>query len=140
MKLDPELLPALTPALKKAGLTQSQLQTVAESFLEFQTNIPQRMLDRDAAQLAKDPELGGLNYARTISQVEVALNAFGDPAFKQFVKAAGIGNRLEFVRVFQRIGQAMEGVRDGVNTNQPNGAPETTRAQRMYGGTSKTNT
>lgn len=132
-QLDPALIPALTPALKQAGLTQAQLQTVAQSFLEFQAGLPARMLERDMAIVAKDPEIGGMKYGQTVKDVGLALDAFADPEFKSFVAQAGIGNRLEFVRVFQRIGQAMRLSGDTPSRGQPDSAPTLTRAERMYG-------
>ena len=137
MTLDPELIPALTPALKAAGLTTGQLQTVAEAFLKFQGDTPTRMAARDLEVTAKDPVLGGMNYAQTQKHVNLALDAFADPQFKQFVSKSGIGNRLEFVRVFQRIGEAMARAGDSPNRSQPDAAPETTRAQRLYGRTAQ---
>jgi hypothetical protein len=135
--IDPELIPALAPALKKAGLTNEQLQTVAESFIEFQKGIAPRMLAKDLEVTAKDKEIGGARYAQTLKEVNVALEAFGDPEFKKFVKAAGIANRLEFVRFVQRIGEAMFKAGDLPVRGEPDAAPETTRAQRMYGGSKK---
>lgn len=137
MQIDPELIPALAPALKKAGLTNEQLQTVADSFLEFQKGLPQRMLAKDLEVTAKDAALGGMRYGQTLKEVNIALDAFGDPEFKKFVQTAGIANRLEFVRVFQRIGEAMAKAGDTPARGEPDGAPELTRAQRMYGGKSK---
>lgn len=138
LKLDPELIPALTPALKSAGLTNAQLNTVAASFLEFQQKLPERMMARDLEVTSKDPALGGMRYGQTLKEVNLALDAFGDPDFKKFVAKAGIANRLEFVRVFQRIGEAMARAGDTPNSSQPEAAPAETRAQRMYG--RKTNT
>jgi hypothetical protein len=80
-----------------------------------------------------DPTIGGLNYARSMEEVTVALDAFADPDFKRFVVNAGIANKLEFVRVFQRIGAAMRKAGDSPVRSQPDAAPEETRAQRMYG-------
>lgn len=138
MQIDPELVPALTPALKAAGLTNAQLQTVAVSFLEFQKGIAPRMLARDLEITSKDKELGGARLGQTQKEVALAIQAFGDPEFRKFVDQAGIGNRLEFVRFAQRIGEAMAKAGDIPFRGEPDAAPETTRAQRMYGGSKKT--
>jgi hypothetical protein len=136
-QIDPELVPALAPALKKAGLTNEQLQIVADGFMEFQKGVAPRMLARDLELTAKDKEIGGLRYAQTLKEVNIALEAFGDPEFKKFVQTAGIANRLEFVRFVQRIGEAMFKAGDTPVRGEPDAAPATTRAQRLYGGSSK---
>lgn len=133
LKINPDLLPALTPALKKAGLTQMQLQTVAESFLDFQGKLPARMLERDLEVTMKDPDVGGLNYGRTQGHVNAALTAFTTPEFRSLLNQTGLANNLEFVRVFERIGKAMAG--DSAARGSPDGAPEMSRAERMYGKT-----
>jgi hypothetical protein len=133
LKVNPDLLPALTPALKKAGLTQTQLQTVAESFLDFQGKLPARMLERDLAVTMKDPDIGGMNYGRTQGHVNAALTAFTTPEFRSLLNQTGLANNLEFVRVFERIGKAMSG--DSAARGSPDGAPEMSRAERMYGKT-----
>jgi len=131
--LNPELLPALTPALKEAKLTQKQFAAVANAFLGFQEKLPQMMLAKDAAAVKADPVLGGLNFARSMEEVSVALDAFADPDFKKWTVQAGIANKPEFVRVFQRIGRAMRAASDSPVTSSPDAAPAETRAQRMYG-------
>jgi hypothetical protein len=131
--LDPALLPALQPALKKAGVTNAQFNEIAAAFLEYQQGTPTRLLARDLETTAKDPVLGGMRYGQTLAEVNVALNAFADPDFQKFVASAGIANRLEFVRVFQRIGAAMMKAGDTPSRGSPDAAPPETMAQRMYG-------
>jgi hypothetical protein len=131
--LNPDLLPALTPALKEAKLTQKQFAVVANAFLGFQQQLPQMMLNRDAAAVKADPSIGGLNYARSMEEVSVALDAFADPDFKKWTVQAGIANKPEFVRVFQRIGRAMRAASDSPISSSPDAAAPETMAQRMYG-------
>jgi hypothetical protein len=131
--LNPDLLPALTPAFKEAGLTQKQFATITSAFLGFQRTLPQLMLDRDMAAVKADPAIGGLNYARSMEEVSVALDAFADPDFKKWTVKAGIANKPEFVRVFQRIGRAMRMAGDTPSSGSPDAAPAETMAQRMYG-------
>jgi hypothetical protein len=131
--LNPELLPALTPALKEAKLTQKQFAVVANAFLGFQQQLPQMMLARDMAAVKADPSIGGLNYARSMEEVSVALDAFADPDFKKWAVQAGIANKPEFVRVFQRIGRAMRAASDSPSSSSPDAAPVETTAQKLYG-------
>jgi len=131
--LNPELLPALTPALKEAKLTQKQFAGIVNAFLGFQQNLPAMMLNRDMAAVKADPSIGGLNYSRSMEEVSVALDAFADPDFKKWTVQAGIANKPEFVRVFQRIGRAMRAASDSPSTSSPDAAAPETMAQRMYG-------
>lgn len=137
LQVDPDFLPSISPALKKHGISNEALQDVMNVVLEAQKGLPQRMLARDLEVTSKDKDLGGLRYGQTLKEVNIALDAFGDPEFKKFVQTAGIANRLEFVRVFQRIGEAMAKAGDSPSRGEPDGAPELTRAQRMYGGGKK---
>jgi hypothetical protein len=131
--LNPDLLPALSPAFKTANLTQKQFATITSAFLDFQSKMPQMMLDRDMAAVKADPNIGGLNYSRSMEEVSVALDAFADPDFKKWTVQAGIANKPEFVRVFQRIGRAMRAASDSPSSSSPDAAPAETMAQRMYG-------
>jgi hypothetical protein len=135
VSVDPAFITALTPSLKKAGISNEQLQTIAEGYLQFQQGLPAAILERDLAITAKDPAIGGMRYGQTLKEVNLAIEAFGDPDFKKFVAQAGIGNRLEFVRVFQRIGEAMARAGDTPARGQPDAGAETTIAQRLYGRT-----
>jgi hypothetical protein len=135
VQIDPALLPALLPALKAQKLTADQLQGVAEAFIGFQKDAPQRMLAADLAVTMKDPELGGMNYARTQGFVNTALNAFTDPQFRKELQSMGIANRLSLVRVFERIGRAMSA--DTPVRSQPDAARSESRAERMYGRSTK---
>lgn len=130
--LNPDLLPALTPALKEAGLTQKQFSGITSAFLAFQEKLPQMMLARDMAAVKADPAIGGLNYSRSMEEVSVALDAFADPDFKKWAVQAGVANKLEFVRVFQRIGRAMRAASDSPSIGSPDAAPAETMAQRLY--------
>jgi hypothetical protein len=136
LSLNPDVIPALAPALKKAGLTQTQLQTVAEAFIDFQAKVPARMLERDLEVTMKDPDVGGLNYGRTQGHVNAALSAFTHPEFRSLLNKTGLANNLEFVRVFERIGKAMSG--DAPARGTPDGAPQLSRAERLYGKTTPT--
>jgi hypothetical protein len=131
MTVDPQVVTSMSPAFKEAKLTQDQVNTVAAAFMQFQKGMPERLLARDLEVTMKDPEIGGLNWGRTQGFVNQALGAFTDVGFRKFLQQAGIANRLEFVRVFERIGRAMSG--DVPARGAPDAVGETTRAQRIYG-------
>lgn len=134
-QLDPTVVSTLTPAFKKAGLTQDQVNTIASTFFEIQTKAPERALAKDLEVTMKDPELGQMNWGKTQGLVNEALAAFTTPEFRAQLQRWGIANNVEFVRVFASVGKAMRG--DSAVRGQPATAPEESRADRIYGRTTK---
>lgn len=133
MQVDPEFIPLVSPILKKHNVSNEVFQDVMGVVLKNQQDLPKRMLERDLAVTMKDPDIGGMNYGRTQGHVTAALNAFTHPEFRTLLARAGLANNLEFVRVFERIGKAMQG--DTPARGSPDGAPQLSRAERMYGKT-----
>ena len=131
LELDSGLVTALTPALKGLKLTQDQFQSLTDAFVTYQKGGPQRMLAADLARTQADPELGGANYARTVSYVNEALRTT-TLAERQWMERAGIGNRLEFVAMFARFGRMM--MPDGVSRGAPTSAESVSTASKLYGG------
>lgn len=135
--LDSALVAQLSPVFKELGLTQDSAQKLANAAIAYQQGLPKAMLARDLESTLKDPEVGGLNWARTQGNIKLALGAFTTAQERQWLERAGIGNRLEFVRVFDRIGKAMAAAGDVAERGTPDGSPETSVADRMYGKTNK---
>lgn len=136
MQIDPEFLPSITPVLKKHNVSNEVLQDVMTAVLESQKELPKRTLARDLEVTMKDPDVGGMNYGRTQAHVSAALAAFTHPEFRSLLGKTGMANNLEFVRVFERIGKAMQG--DTPASGRPDGAPQLSRAEKMYGKTTPT--
>ena len=137
VQLDKNLIESMTPVFKDLGLTAEAAQKLATAAIAYQQGLPKAMLARDLEVTLKDPEIGGLNWARTQANVKLALGAFTTVQERAWLERAGIGNRLEFVRVFDRIGKAMAAAGDVAERGGPDGAPELSRADRMYGGANK---
>lgn len=131
MTADPAIAAALSPAFKAAGLTQDKVDGIVSTFLEFQAGLPARMLAHDLEVTMKDPEIGGLNWGKTQGMINEALAAFTTPEFRSKLERWGIGNDLEFVRVFASIGKAMRG--DSPTRGHPSTIEPESRADRMYG-------
>lgn len=125
------------PAFKDAKLTQSQVDGIAKSFIEFQKAAAPRMMAADLEVTMKDPAIGGLKWGQTQAHVNDALAAFTTPEFRKQLEGWGIANNLEFVRVFERIGKAMRG--DTPNKGRPTSAGEESTADRIYGKAKKVN-
>jgi hypothetical protein len=131
VEYNPQVLTVMTPAFKDAKLTQSQVDTVVKTFMEYQQGLPKALMAADLEVTMKDKELGGMNWGRTQGYISDALGAFTTPAFRSQLDKWGIANNPEFVRTFARIGRAMRG--DDIPGSQPTSAPEESRADRMYG-------
>lgn len=134
---DPAIAAALTPAFKAAGLTQEKADGIVSAFLESQAKLPERLLARDLEVTMKDPELGQLNWGKTQGMVNQALAAFTTPQFRQQLEQWGIGNNVEFVRVFAAIGKAMRG--DTPERGSPSSVSDESMADRMYRRAAKPN-
>lgn len=128
--LNPEMLPVMGPAFKAAGLTQDAVNGLVKTFVDFQAQMPTKMLARDLEATMKDPNLGGMNWGKTQGMVNEALGAFTTPEFRQKLERWGIANDLEFVRVFASIGKAMRG--DTPTSGSPSTVSDESVADRMY--------
>lgn len=137
MKLDEHLIAGMTPVFKELKLTNEAAQQLADAVMRIQADLPKRMLARDLEVTMKDKELGGLNYGRTVGFVNAALTAFTDAPFRQFLEKSGIANRLEFVRVFERIGRAVSS--DAPSAGTPRSASSESVADRIYSRTQRVN-
>lgn len=133
--LNPELLPVMGPAFKAANLSQDAVNGLVKTFIDYQQQLPAKMLARDLEVTMKDPALGQMNWGKTQGQVNEALAAFTTPEFRSKLERWGIANDLEFVRVFASIGRAMRG--DVATRGSPTSASEESVADRMYGRATK---
>lgn len=133
--LTPEMLPAMAPAFKAAGLTQEAVNGLVKNFVDYQAQMPTKMLARDLEVTMKDPDLGQMNWGKTQGMVNEALGAFTTPEFRSKLERWGIANDLEFVRVFASIGRAMRG--DSPSRGSPSTASEESTADRIYGRATK---
>lgn len=131
VELRSEALTAMTPAFKEAGLTQTQVDTLAKTFVTYQQSLAPAMLAADLEVTMKDPAIGGMNWGRTQGYVNDALAGFTTPEFRKQLEKWGVANNLEFVRVFERIGKAMRG--DTPARGQPSTAVGESTADRIYG-------
>lgn len=56
----------------------------------------------------KDPEIGGVNFKANVGVANSALKQFATPEFTALLRGSGLGAHPEVVRVFYRIGKAMQ--------------------------------
>jgi hypothetical protein len=106
--VDPTLVEAVAPILKDAKVTSAQAQKLVDAFQAHQKAAMTLRMQADLDALRADPELGKLNFARTQQRVNDALAAFTLPAERAALDAMGIANNPTLVRMFHRIGAAMQ--------------------------------
>lgn len=106
--IDPGLVAALTPFFKEAGVTAKQAQGMASAFEAHRVAMLPQIMARDLDALRADPELGKLNFGRTQTRVNDALAAFTTPQERAALTSMGIANNPNLVRMFHRIGTAMQ--------------------------------
>jgi hypothetical protein len=122
---DPASITAMTPVFKELGLPQEKAQKLVDAFAAYEKGLPAAMLARDLEVTMKDPDIGGLNYGRTQGYVNQAITAFTYPEERESLEKAGIANRLDLVRIFERVGRAMS------NDTAAHGSP-TTATQESF--------
>jgi hypothetical protein len=130
--IDQSLVEAISPVLKDAKVTTKAAQTLVNNFVNWQDAARKAQSDRDLETLKKDPALGLLNFGRTQARVNDALAAFSTPDDRATLTKLGISNHPTLVRLFHRIGAAMQEPPQSEATN-PARAPKTT-ASKLYGG------
>lgn len=106
--VNPQLLQALTPLFKEAGVTTKQAQGLADAFEAHRKAMIPQIMARDLDTLRADPELGKLNFGRTQARVNDALAAFTTPQERTVLEGMGLANNLTLVRMFHRIGASMQ--------------------------------
>ena len=115
----PEAVQLVSGKFKELGLTQEQAQKVVDLYAsELLPMLSQQQADMSAEarqaqsqawveQVAKDKEIGGENFHQTAHIAQKALARFGTPQLKQLLEETGLGNNIEFVRFFRKVGMSI---------------------------------
>jgi hypothetical protein len=130
--LDPALIGAIAPVLKDAKVTAGQAQKLVDNFVAYQKQALPALMARDLETLKADPALGGLNFGRTQQRINDALAAFSTPEERSVLTSLGMANNPTLVRMFHRIGTAMQ---EPAQTDAGARArPARTTQAKLYGG------
>jgi len=112
--LSPEELAATLKEAKEAGLSKEEAEGMLETKDQTARNVIARQNQAFEStkkawkdQTAKDPQIGGENYARNIEIASRAWDKFADAELKKIAEETGIGNHPAVIRAFLRIGNAM---------------------------------
>lgn len=66
------------------------------------------LVDKWANDCKDDKEIGGENYKESVIHAKTAIDRFATEEFKKQLNDTGFGNNPEVVRIFARIGRAMD--------------------------------
>ncbi len=109
--LDQELLDALGPEFKEAGLTNGQAQKLAEAYTKVLQERSAKETEGWSNTVAKwvddakaDKEIGGDKWDVTVAASQRAINKLGTPALKEYLEASGGGNHPELIRFASKVG------------------------------------
>lgn len=130
--VDPNLMETMLPVLKEAGITPKAAQSLVDTFNAYQAKVLPQIMARDLESLRQDPELGKLNFGRTQARIQDALAAFTTPEERKTLTDMGLANNPALVRMFHRIGTAMQEPQQTDAGSQPR-APRST-GNKLYGG------
>lgn len=143
--LDKEALDEATPVFRDLGLDNEQAQKLVPVAAQFAARIRQQgeqqlmqhvMAERKAwlEEAKSDPEVGGENWDKSLHLAAKALDALPKDqatAIKGRLTDTGLGNHIDFVRVFAFFGKAISEDTDFVRADAA--APiQTNPARLMY--------
>lgn len=109
--LDESVLERTAEIAKKQGLSNEQAQELLNQksvAVNEYVSALQARVESWKTEVQNDKELGGAHFAKSVETAKRAVERFGTPEFQQALRDSGLGNHPEVVRVFKRIGEAME--------------------------------
>lgn len=141
-KLDDDFTKAFKPLAKELDLPQSKANQLAKLAAtesqrlatKFVGDLQSRVDIQAKAwadEVKADPELGGANHEAVMGTAKKALDEFGTPAFKQFLKETRLGSHPEMVRLLHKAGKAIS--QDSVESGRPGMGTVKADADVFYG-------
>jgi hypothetical protein len=107
MPVDDALLAAISPAMKEAGITGKQANTLAAAFAaQKKAEVEQwgQTVSGWVDSAKKDPEIGGANWDSTVKSATKVIGQFGTPELKEYLNMTGAGNHPEVIRLMAKVG------------------------------------
>ena len=97
---------------KELGLSQENAQKMLAAMVptarQYLVDDLKAKSHEWASLSEKDPEIGGANFKANVGVANSALKQFATPEFTALLRGSGLGAHPEVVRVFYRIGKAMQ--------------------------------
>ena len=144
--LSKEDLERIASQAREQGLTQEQAakrlseeettsKKGAESFEKRQLEVVEEEKKQWIEKGMSDKEIGGDKYKESAELSKRVIDKFATEEFKIALEKSGLGNYHELVRVFSRIGRAMDSDKLIIG-DQTNKSPKSL-ADKLYGGEDK---
>lgn len=109
---DAAMVEQFSNVARELNLSQENAQKVFGSVVPAAREYLQQDLVRQAKQWsedsARDQEFGGDNFKANLGVAASAYNQFASNELKTLVAQSGLGNHPEFIRLFYRVGKALQ--------------------------------
>lgn len=136
--VDAKILTEFQPVLKELGLPQAAAQKVVDFYAsKVLPHLAQAQTDAVKAQdeswtkaVKEDKELGGDKLNENLEIAKTTLTKFGSPELVKLLNASRLGNHPEVVRLFNKIGRAMQ--EDSISGAGGGGAATKDAASILY--------
>lgn len=107
----PEDVSGFVDAAKKAGFSQEQAQDMFGAMFPIADSYLRETLTKQVQawteQAKNDSEYGGANLNANLGMAKSAYDKFASPGLKQVLRASGLDNHPEMIRLFVRVGRTL---------------------------------
>lgn len=107
-EIDDNLISALAPSLKEAGVTNNQFTSIADSFAEYSKMVMAKNEEVMRAETKADPDLGGVGFDAKIGIALNAVEVYGGKELMQVLDNAGLGNNKHIIKAFYNAGKELK--------------------------------
>jgi hypothetical protein len=111
----PAVLAAIGKEARALGLAQDDAQNYLNAYAEHlkaedtsREESWKQTQETWISEIKADPKLGGANFEKTQSRLNLVVSKFGDTGVKEFLDSTGAGNHPALCRMLAGIGAAME--------------------------------
>ncbi len=137
METDQGMIETFLPVAKELNLSQEN----AQKFVDLHTKGLKASVDAHVKDWADamgkwkgdtkaDKEIGGERFDQTQVNVNLALKTFGNEKLSEMLEVTGVGNHVEFVRFFDKVGGLI--ANDKIDLGNVANAETRTQAEIMY--------
>ena len=137
MEADQGMMETFLPLAKEGKLSQEGAQKFVDLYSQgLKASVDAHVKDwADAMGKWKgdtkaDKEIGGERFDQTQVNVNLALKTFGNEKLSEMLEVTGVGNHVEFVRFFDKIGGLV--ANDKIDLGNVANAETRTQAEIMY--------
>lgn len=138
IEMNASYMDKMGPVFKELGLSQANAQKLINAHVghvqESEVGKADQLTELHKGWLNEaktDKAIGGDNFDANLKAANAAVNQFGSQDFKQLLRATGLGNHPEIIRVFSKIGGLLGEDIPG-NTNVPASSQKVDTLSVMY--------